>query len=38
MNAPFADAPRATLTPTEKDPRWARVVARDSAADGVILL
>ncbi len=35
MNAPFADAPRATLTPTEKDPRWARVVARDSAADGV---
>ena len=33
MNAP-ARIPATTALPTEQDPRWAAVVARDRAADG----
>src|SRR5690242_4876327 len=34
MNAPVRTLPTSTLLPTEQDPRWAAVIARDRSADG----
>jgi AraC family transcriptional regulator, regulatory protein of adaptative response / methylated-DNA-[protein]-cysteine methyltransferase len=34
MNAPMRRLPASTLLPTEQDPRWAAVIARDRSADG----